>query len=651
MADDDFKITSIEPEPTAPPTSFEDPGLVIKDVSDDPKGKEPWWLKGAEYTVPVVAQAGGDALGAAAGGALGLLGGPAAEMTVPLGAAVGGAAGAGEGNYRGDQFLNFLRKQAGVPEEPNDPTTSRLTGAAGSVVGKYGVPILGKMLSGGGRALLGGPSEEAIGEAGEKAAQEAGKALEKPAGDVAAEVGGAGVQSSLGIDPNTPANERAAAATGDFGSAALAHTQAQDSALAPVGRLFKKKGMEIGQILEPFKELPANTEALDNDGIENVLKKNGYEMSPGVGKILDEARLQGQAGEQPLGEMMGRLNTIQGLLNKPSLKSGDRYVLGQLRDQYQDIINDVDNLPPQVQEQLKQPKAEYRTLKDYFDKHPQNIGSTATPGETGQNLMKLDPRAFNLMVNEATPEESDAIRGSVGRYILGEESTTKELGSGADVAKRFNEIKAANPEGVKKLFGDGPFAQASTWSDLPKMTDALVKGIKDPKLQNHYLDGWQLGSLNTPEAKGMADAMAKLKSLPQTEQARIAGEMGEVSKEKGYDWGRYMKYWLARNAAFGAIGGYGLGAHRPGMMIGAGLAIGARQYATKLIQDNPDLYLKMLRAANSETAQGIYQAGYYGSRLAMYEATSFLNDRLQGRGRSQQPAAAAAPAASPTPGM
>ena len=638
---------ALEPA-AAPAPAFEDFPPPSEAKALDPN-EEPAWLKAAEWTVPPAMMYGGEAAGAA----VGAMTGPVAPLAAPALA----TAGAGVGNLLSDEALDQMRKFAGVPRKNIDPSMSLATGVGGSILGKMAAPVAGGLA----KVIAGAPSEKAIIDAGEEGAQstlgkidpitgaQAMGPLRQAAGDLATETGGVGVRESLGIGP---------ASTNNILSepAALEHVGAQDSALQPVGRLFEKKGKAIGDLLEPFKDVDAPTTALADsahmvEGAEGAnifggtigaeVRKNGMQVSPSAQKMFQEAAQMGENGTEKIGVILGKLNTIQGMLAKPNLGQGDRYVLSELRDQYLNVAGSSQNIPQSVQNALKGPRAEYRTLKDYY-KGFYGVGATTSPAETGEFLWKQNPRALSTMLDEATPEETNHLTNATGQYITGDGKNT-----GAETVKRFSELKKQNPDALKKMFGTGPFSEASTWADLPKMQAALLDGIKDPKLQGAYVKGWQQGTLNTPEAQALAQARDKFLSLPKPEQARRAAQLQYISTPEG---ARSIiggqRFFLARMVLFAPMG-IGVAAHHPEVAAGLGALYAAHEGMAAAIRNNPEMYLDMLRAANSKTAQGLYRAGYFASRIAMYDSAAALERHFASN--EEEPAAAPAPAAEPTP--
>ena len=612
--------------------------------------EEPAWLKAAEWTLPAAGQIGGEAAGAALGAATG----PAAPAAVPALAVAGGAV----GNLTADAALDQMRRLAGVPRKQVDPMLSLGTGAAATGLSRFGAPIL--------RGAIGAPSLGAVEDAGEAGM---GKALEatdpitgeanpgplkKSVSDVADELSGIGIRQSLGIPGDQAGSE---IRNGLTQSSALNHTGAQDAALQPVRRLFEQKGKAIGDLLEPYKDVDADTTALADAAhmtpegafggtIGDTVQKNGMKVSPAVQKMFQDASAMGDAGTDKVGSILGRLNTIQGMLGKPNLGTGDRYVLSELRDQYLDVAGDSQNIPQSVQNALKGPRAEYRTLKDYY-RGFYGVGQTTSPAETGEFLWKQQPRALTTMLNEATPEETNHLANATGQYITNDGKFT-----GTETAKRFNEMKAQNPEAIKKLFGDGAWNDASTWSDKAKVEGKLLDQLKDPNFQGFYTQGANLAALNTPEAQGLASTVRRFQGLSKPEQARVAAELAFVSKPEG---ARNViggqRYFLLRGILFGGMG-IGVFAHHPEGAVSLAALFGLHEGSAIAVREYPEMYLKMLRVAASGTPKGVYNAGYYGARMALGDAAGWLDRKVTDVHNAQtgpNPAAVPAPAAEATP--
>ena len=573
--------------------------------------KKSWAMTAAEFAVPAVT----DTLGA--------LGGEAVE---PIG---GGIAGAAAGNLAADYILNGIRREAGYPEEKINPLWSLGTGAVGEGVGRYVVPAAGAGLKAAGRFMIGAPAKEAIEAGGQAAVDAAAAATEKAAGGletaakpVAEQQAAQQIGQSMGVDPGRLTSPERTSQ--DVYQESIRHRETQMGVLKPVGRLFKKEGEKIGHILDQYSDTDAVTTALaglkDPNSIGGRMTEYNMHVSPATQQLLDDAVAVGNSGTDKVGKLLGSYRDIVQRLDAAK-NPDDQYVLGQLRDQYHDLLTDNDNLPAEAQRALYPLNQRYATMKDRIG-DAFKIGRTSSPAETADELFKRDPVAVRDIVNEATPDELSRLREGAAAHILGDGNLSSDK-----IIERFNNLSRQHPEALKKIFGDSEFLEGKTWGDMPRVLKSVNENIRDPNLKGNLADGWAQAQA-TPEGKAFQDQLAKFRALPEPEQQRLSG-MHEAFREQGKmrDMMSGQKYWLMRQLVFAPFGVGMLAHHRVAGAIAGGVWA-SRAATAKLVRDNPVAYLKFLRYAASPTAQGLKKAGYYMGKATMYDLANQLRDLM-----------------------
>lgn len=539
-----------------------------------------------------------------------------------------------------------------IGENVEKATGSPTAGLASEIVAPLAVGQLPKVASGAlsaGRYIVGAPSSQELEEVGTAAAEKAQKALAtgegaltKPAEDVAQTQGAKEIIGAVGGDPAKHAAEAAA----PFNSpelqrqSDLARQDAKASAVQPVSRLFRAKGAQIGQLLQDHAELPLSTETLPDTigNIDSILKKNAYDISGPVNQELEQARAEGQAGNMTAGQAIGRLNKMQtmvGGLRSGRNESGDRVVLGNLRDHYENMVDSmVGDLPPETQKEYAALKKEYGALKGAFDTHGRDIYNEADQTGIAQKLLKLNKSDFGKVIAEANPEERKDLADSFARYITGDE----ENPDSAKVIERFNKVKSQNPEGFKALYGDTAYQNGSAWADTAKKSQDLLKDLKDKDLQTSLVSGWGLAD-KTPEAQALDAAIAKFKAIPKPQQEALKVQIDRI--ERGSQSGSeriagYAKRRLIFDSILAAGGASaGVVAHNPGVAIGLTAALGTREALGSAIRKNPETYMNMLKRVNG-TMQGMRQAGYFAARMSMADMAREIEDAMTGPQRQPQ---------------
>jgi hypothetical protein len=147
----------------------------------------------------------------------------------------------------------------------------------------------------------------------------------------------------------------------------------------------------------------------------------------------------------------------------------------QIRDAIDQTLMDAGvNVPPALREQ-------WGTYKALFDsKFRRNVATAPNPLGYGKSLFESSPERSLTIIRNATPDERNSLKQLFADYVYSKNWTPKQLG------------KRMNPDVLKELFGDTPYAKFQPWMDTPKMAAAWESArAGDPDISRLARAGFQ----------------------------------------------------------------------------------------------------------------------------------------------------------------
>ncbi len=632
------------PDIAGPITSHDNPTLS--------RSKEPAWFPYVDEPTKIAAQVGGEMIGEPVGMAAGALtGGTAGGLLTgnpvgaiagagtgaALGAGAGAAIGAGTGQVVQAEAMNLLKKGLGYDPDSVDKTEQFKAGAAGTIGGKYILPMLikygGAPLA---KKILG---VDSLTEAGEDAVRAQREALDKygsetigptavkvqaKAEQTAAERWAArGLQTRIGTTPMQVADRGSAATDTEATAAASLRGRSRHDILMMVDQPRKEYGASIGQFWADH--INENVPTLGYDDLGSTLKNPvAGTIAPGaVSKrtqtLLDQMEVMGPQARA--GQILDMQREAEAL-SKASKSPREQQILTAVRERLDDTLGDDEFLSPELKAQLRPLNDRYSGIKSWVtEKDYKAIRQATTPAGQFGAMVGMDRRGLEEVVRRASqnPESAGTLREAAADYFVGEDP--KDLDG---IRKRVDEAYSKSPTAYRQLFAGTPMEDPRAMARAPylaaKLTDALSN---DPKFQTYYEQAFN-EELNTPHGKQLQAEMQKYSAMPEPEQMR--GEGIKQALIKGTSRGGMERYLQHRFLFDGMVavmsaGHYGMIARNPAIAIALGVPLAGREMFVRFIRTHPEAYWGFISSiGKGATSEAARSAGKWGADLAIMTA-------------------------------
>lgn len=659
----------IPPTGTTPPPDMEiDPSELGPYVAgpitshDNPtlsRSKEPAWFPYVDEPTKIAAQVGGEligepigtAAGAVGGGLLGSEGGPIGTVAgagtgAVVGGGIGAATGAGTGQVIQAEAMNLLKRGMGYDPDSVNPKEQFEAGAAGTLGGKYILPMAVKYLGApAARRLFGITSLTDAGESAVRAQQEAidkygsetigptATKVQAKAEQTAAEQWAArGLQERMGTTPMQVAGKTSATTDAEALASKTLRARSRESIIGMVDQPRSEYGQAIGNFWSHRIDERVPTLGYDDlaTGLKNPVAGTiaSGPVSKRVSGLLDQMEVMGP--ETRAGQVLDMKREADALM-RTTRSPRERQILSAVRERLDDTLGDDEFLSPEAKAELRPLNDSYSGIKrEITQKDYDAINAATTPAGQFEAMTKMDRRGLEEVVRRGTQDSENkaTLREAATDYFVGEDP--KDLDG---IRNRVDETYAKSPTAYRQLFAGTPMEDPRAMARVPymaaKMSDALSN---DPKFATYYEQAFKQ-ELDTPNGKVLQNEMQKYGQMPDPESMRQGGINDALRKGTASSgmW-RYLNHRVMFDGMIAVMsaGRYGMIARNPAIAITLGGALVSREFLIRNIRNHPEAYWNFISSiGKGATPEAARYAGKWAADLAIMTAIDGMHHKAQ----------------------